>query len=366
MTHPETAKALLPVMQADREAAAAFYGRHLALPGEVLVSAHMRAGKIDESPLIEAFARHRLAHSGNTPVAAQPSGDGGALVEQLRKLHEAARGCEFDLVPTDGPIAQLALFMHENGDRVLAALSQPPASVMPDGVREDIVRRIWTDVCGIFDSHQRARIEFDCRQAIARGLDEYRVALSAQPLPPKDVAGVVERSEQGADEIARQALSAVFGSEVARTNVAKPVNGSAPYSFVLFEGQRIEFHDGEWANSFERDAGTAQAAAYAQRINDRLLALAKAAAELAFTTTPAMQHKRNATDRASVGNDASTPAMDREAIARIIDETAWKVRDDWARFPTENEPAPHRIARSLAKADAILALSPPSSAGEVR
>lgn len=49
------------VTQADRDAAADFYGPYLARPGEVLVTAHMRAGKIDESPLILAFARHRLA-----------------------------------------------------------------------------------------------------------------------------------------------------------------------------------------------------------------------------------------------------------------------------------------------------------------
>lgn len=51
------------VTQADREAAAAFYGPHLARPGEVPVTAHMLAGKIDESPLIQAFVRHRLASS---------------------------------------------------------------------------------------------------------------------------------------------------------------------------------------------------------------------------------------------------------------------------------------------------------------
>lgn len=51
----------LIVTQADREAAAAFYGPHLSLPGEVPVTAHMRAGKIDESPSIQAFAAHRIA-----------------------------------------------------------------------------------------------------------------------------------------------------------------------------------------------------------------------------------------------------------------------------------------------------------------
>lgn len=50
----------LPVEQVDRDAAADFYGPHLSRPGEVLVTAHMRAGKIDESPLVQAFAKHRI------------------------------------------------------------------------------------------------------------------------------------------------------------------------------------------------------------------------------------------------------------------------------------------------------------------
>jgi len=53
----------IEVSQADRDAAAAFYGPHLARPNEVLVTAHMRAGKIDESPLIQAFARHRASEA---------------------------------------------------------------------------------------------------------------------------------------------------------------------------------------------------------------------------------------------------------------------------------------------------------------
>ena len=68
------------VIQADRDAAADFYGPHLSLPGEVPVTAHMRAGKIDESPLIQAFASHRLA------FAAQPAAVNG----QAAKLKDRA------------------------------------------------------------------------------------------------------------------------------------------------------------------------------------------------------------------------------------------------------------------------------------
>jgi hypothetical protein len=59
------------VTQADRRAAAAFYEKHLARAGEVPVAAAMRAGHIDDSPLIQAFRDHRLASSPSEPVAGE-------------------------------------------------------------------------------------------------------------------------------------------------------------------------------------------------------------------------------------------------------------------------------------------------------
>ena len=81
-----------------------------------------------------------------------------------------------------------------------------------------------------------------------------------------------------AAEIAREAL---FGGEFARTDVVIPVNGSAPYSCVMFHGQRITFHDGEF--TLPRTAGTEKAAAYAGKINDAHFELAKKAALAALT-----------------------------------------------------------------------------------
>lgn len=54
------AEDLIKVEQRDRDAAVEFYAGYLARPGEVPVAATMRAGGIDESPLIQAFARHRI------------------------------------------------------------------------------------------------------------------------------------------------------------------------------------------------------------------------------------------------------------------------------------------------------------------
>lgn len=51
----------------------------------------------------------------------------------LLELLAAAKGCEFDLTPHDGPIARLALFMHERGDEVVAALARAEESKARDG-----------------------------------------------------------------------------------------------------------------------------------------------------------------------------------------------------------------------------------------
>ena len=65
----------IEITQDDREAAASFYGKYLARPGEVPVEAAFRSGHVDESPLIQAFARHRQT-------------------ARERALDEAAEACE--------------------------------------------------------------------------------------------------------------------------------------------------------------------------------------------------------------------------------------------------------------------------------
>lgn len=112
---------------------------------------------------------------------------------------------------------------------------------------------------------------------------------------------IVERREQIALANARQAL---FGAEMARTDVVNPVNGSAPYTVVIYHGQRIPFYDGEWDNEHERDAGSGKAAAYAQAINDSLLELAKRAA-LATPEPPALEALRPISENEPCPNTAS-------------------------------------------------------------
>jgi pyruvate/2-oxoglutarate dehydrogenase complex dihydrolipoamide acyltransferase (E2) component len=68
MTQPTHEEALLAVTQEDRDAAAAFYERHLWRPGEVPVAGEMRRGRIDESPLVQMLARHRLSTRAPSPA----------------------------------------------------------------------------------------------------------------------------------------------------------------------------------------------------------------------------------------------------------------------------------------------------------
>lgn len=96
------------------------------------------------------------------------------------------------------------------------------------------------------------------------------------------IAALVRRPDDTTvEQVARDAL---FGTELARTGVVNPVNGSAAYSYVTFHGQRVTFHDGEF--TIHRTAGTEKAAAYAEKINDALLELAKKAAFAALVRRP--------------------------------------------------------------------------------
>jgi hypothetical protein len=104
------------VEQIDREAAATFYGAHLSRPNEVPVTAHMRAGKIDDSPLIQSFARHRLAaiqHPGEIGAKnAQNGGLDGATVEACAKVAE--RQAAWDRGQIEGSKTQREVIAHTN------------------------------------------------------------------------------------------------------------------------------------------------------------------------------------------------------------------------------------------------------------
>lgn len=56
MTHDEMTK----ITQADREAAAAFYGTWGATKGWQHLEEPIRKGLVDDNALVQAFARHRV------------------------------------------------------------------------------------------------------------------------------------------------------------------------------------------------------------------------------------------------------------------------------------------------------------------
>lgn len=87
----------------------------------------------------------------------------------------------------------------------------------------------------------------------------------------------------GEDRIEEAARAAMREHEIARTDVVRPVNGSAAYTVVIFHGRRIEFHDDDWTIEQHRDAGSSKAATYAQAINGGLFDLAKGAATAALS-----------------------------------------------------------------------------------
>lgn len=81
----------LAVTQTDRDAAADFYSKYLARPGEVPVEAAFRFGQVDESPLIQAFALHRIASAkvDDRPLREAMPDDVVRLVVAARSAWEA-------------------------------------------------------------------------------------------------------------------------------------------------------------------------------------------------------------------------------------------------------------------------------------
>lgn len=251
------------ITQEDREAAASYLDCGTWYEDSNLYPNSVREGHDDHFAIVQAFARHRIAALSASPA---PSGQGvsGKVerlvndllawapkpddrvkplllaeasrrdaadwnyedaenviafllaapapscapgeVERLRaefaRLHEAARGCEFDLTPTDGPIAQLTLFVHENGDAILAALSPQGLDAKEGGPKLNEhdayrIRKVAEADCGWripapFDevADHLAAIAFD------EGVKRSRPATPSQRLD----AATVERCAQVADE----------------------------------------------------------------------------------------------------------------------------------------------------------------------
>lgn len=106
--------------------------------------------------------------------ATDKAGD-DALVGELEALHNDARGCEFDLVPADGPIARLALFMHERGDTILTRLRHPTLSATDapsDELREAAIHAIQNAV--VVPTSWSKEKQAGARHAAGQALDAIR------------------------------------------------------------------------------------------------------------------------------------------------------------------------------------------------
>lgn len=82
-------------------------------------TAELRAHGIEPTRIPENAPQHPPAWY---DFGAKPKIPMGWALDELERLLVAARGCEFDLTPADGPIAQLTLFMHQQGELILAEL----------------------------------------------------------------------------------------------------------------------------------------------------------------------------------------------------------------------------------------------------
>ena len=173
-TPAPSAGELLAVTQADRDAAAGFYQEHLARPNEVPVAAAMRVGHVDDSPLIQAFARHRLAHS-----APKDSREASGLRSLERVL-----GFEVD---GPCPICRgIEGCSHTLRERCLAALSRShsaPADAgggVGEAAAVPISRELLTEISSIIEGHTPPETAAEWALVnIGQKLDKAR----AKPLP---------------------------------------------------------------------------------------------------------------------------------------------------------------------------------------
>ncbi len=131
------------------------------------------------------------------------------------------------------------------------------------------------------------------------------------------------------DELAREAL---FGIELARTEVVNPVNGSRPYSYVTFADARIEFQQFDREIKYHNgspiyDAATDKAAAQAQSINDILFDVAKRAISLRQPSPPPDSALMDDLSKLAIYADhADLDRADRDVIAAIYSRMSEALR----------------------------------------
>jgi hypothetical protein len=149
-----TEQELVPVTQADRDAAADFYGPYLARPGEVPVTAHMRAGKVDESPLVQAFARHRLSSQQDREAV---------LEEAARVVDRGGFGWEEGDLPST--------YRRRIAEAIRALKTTPPSTVEGSGPASPTMDEIVEVPTGDLREYARFVADLPCETKGAEDLE---------------------------------------------------------------------------------------------------------------------------------------------------------------------------------------------------
>lgn len=142
-----------------------------------------------------------------TPPDAGPGEIPAGMVEDFKRLHEAARGCKFNLTPADGAIARLTLFVHENGDAIVAALSTPKTSAeTSDGIVDQVAAIIDPDAFATypFDPDRNdefiAAVEAAADEALRKAADIIHTITALTPKAPPQTPPDAGIGSDGAGE----------------------------------------------------------------------------------------------------------------------------------------------------------------------
>lgn len=136
-TTPDVAPEMLDVMQADRDAAAD-YTTEIERTLELNIRAiNMRLGRLDDSAIVQAFARHRQQHTPAMPEVGEVASDFLARFADEDASHAIVRG------PTGVP-RSVPKFAIRAVDAALATPSAPTAAVSREDLKAFLVEA-WTD-----------------------------------------------------------------------------------------------------------------------------------------------------------------------------------------------------------------------------
>jgi hypothetical protein len=136
MTPDSEATRAVEVTQADRDGAADIWRVLIAKPGECIAEKQIRAGgAMDQLPLTQAFARHRIAATEALEAKLAMAAEG--LRAHERHMAEAQRTCVRYLVPAVDPIS---IEKHEFISAMLKHFDGPEQRAVQEKARAAIAK----------------------------------------------------------------------------------------------------------------------------------------------------------------------------------------------------------------------------------